>query len=108
MAGRESHIQELRTQLQTSRWQLHDTIHHLEDRLNVPQRIKTTVAAHPIKWAAAALGVGVIAAVAVPWLVRGRGRAWMRRLISPALRIAILATLPALTRAKAKELSGPK
>ena len=72
MAARESDIQALRTQLQASRWQLHDTIHRLEDQLNVPRRVKTVIAAHPAKWLAVAAAAGLVAARATPWLMHAR------------------------------------
>jgi hypothetical protein len=99
MAARESDIQALRTQLQASRWQLHDTIHRLEDQFNVPRRVKAVVAAHPVKWLALAVAGGLVAARAAPWFMNARSRKWMRRLVSPAVQAVILKALPALAHA---------
>lgn len=108
MAARESDIQRLRNQLQTSRWQLHDTIHRLEDQFNVPRRVKSVVAAHPAKWLALAAALGLVAARATPWFRPARGRNWTRRLLSPAVQAAMIKALPALARVKGRALSLPK
>jgi hypothetical protein len=108
MAARESDIQALRNQLQASRWQLHDTIHRLEDQFNVPRRVKSVVAAHPMKWLALAAAMGLVAARATPWFRHARSTKWMRRLLSPAVQAAMIKALPASTRARGRGLSLPK
>jgi hypothetical protein len=108
MAAHESDIQELRTQLQASRWQLHDTLQSLEERFNVPRRIKSQVAEHPLKWAALALGAGVIAASVVPLLLRAGNKRWFGSLLAPALRIGLMTALPKLLQAKVTDFFGQK
>jgi hypothetical protein len=108
MVAHESNIQELRTQLQASRWLLHDTIQQLEDKLNVPRRIKSQLAEHPFKWVVVAVGAGVIAASLAPLILRAGGKVWARNLVTPVLRIAIVAALPKLMHLRASELSGAK
>jgi hypothetical protein len=108
MAANESDIQELRTQLQASRWQLHDTLQQLENRFNVPRRIMSQVAEHPFKWTALAVGAGVIAAGVVPLLFRAGGKRWFGSLLAPALRIGLMTALPKLMQAKAADFLGPK
>ena len=100
MASRESDIQELRTQLQASRWQMHDNLQRLEDQLNVPRRIKSEVTEHPVKWAAIALGAGIVVAKVVPILMRASGKKWVTQMLAPALRLAFVSAIPALMRAK--------
>jgi hypothetical protein len=108
MVAHEPSIQELRTQLQASRWQLHDTIQHLEDRLNVPRRIKSQMAEHPFKWVILAVGAGVIAASVAPRILRAGGKGWIRSLVTPVLRIAIVTALPKLMHFRVSEVSPPK
>jgi hypothetical protein len=112
MAAHESDIQQLRTQLQASRWQLHDSLQQLEERFNVPQRIKNQVAEHPLKWAALAVGAGAVAASVVPLVLRRGRNQWLRSLLAPALRIAFVSALPKLmpkwSQAKAADLLDPK
>lgn len=108
MVAHGSNIQELRTQLQASRWQLHDTIQQLEDKLNVPRRIKNQVAEHPLTWVLLAVGAGMIAAGVVPLILRAGSRGWVRNLVTPALRIAIVATLPKLMQPRMSKVSDPQ
>ncbi len=99
MAGRESDIQQLRTELQVSRWQMHDSIQKLEDHLNVPRRLRSELEAHPIKWAALALALGIAAATGLALAARVARRSGLLRLLSPALRVGLVAALPLLKRA---------
>jgi hypothetical protein len=108
MVAHEPNIQELRTQLQASRWQLHATIQQLENRLNVPRRIRSQMAEHPFKWVILAVGAGFIAAGVAPRILRVGSKGWMRNLVTPVLRIAIVTVLPKLMHFRASEVSPPK
>jgi hypothetical protein len=99
MVGRETDIQQLRTALQASRWQMHDNIQKLEEHFNVPRRLRTQLEAHPVKWAALALGCGIALATALPAVARITRRSGLLRLLSPAIRMALMAALPLLKRA---------
>jgi hypothetical protein len=57
MASRQPDIQELRTRLEASRWQLYDGIQKLEARFNVPRRIRYELSAHPTKWITVSAGL---------------------------------------------------
>lgn len=105
MATHEPDIQELRNLLQLSRWQIHDTIHQVEEQLNVSRRIRTEVAEHPLKWVAVALGVGVVATKAVPLLLKVGSKRWLRQLVTSGVRLAAVAALPMLAQAKGGNLS---
>ena len=91
-------IQELRTELQASRWRMHDTMQRLEDQINLPRRLRTEVAAHPWGWVALTLGVGFIAATTVPWVLRITNYSMVRRLPGLAVKIAVMGALAALQR----------
>jgi hypothetical protein len=96
MARRELDIQQLRTELQVSRWEMHDNIQKLEDHLNVPRRLMGEFQAHPIKWAALAVGLGIVAATTLPLAARLARTSGLLRLLSPALRMGLVAALPLL------------
>jgi hypothetical protein len=93
MVADPSNIQELRTRLEVSRWQLYEGIQRLEDRLNVPLRIQTQLAEHPVKWAAVSLGAGIVTAKATPFLLRAMGTGKL-------LRAAVLFGLSMLVKMK--------
>jgi hypothetical protein len=52
-----------------------------------------------VKWAALALGVGIAAVAVVPLVARLTRKSGLLRLATPALRLALMAALPLLTRA---------
>lgn len=105
MAARESEIQDLRTQLQASRWQLQDGIQHLGSQFNVPRRIRTKLAEHPLTWVAVSVAAGLVAAKVLPSLLRGTGKSWLRGLVPMALRAGAMLALPLLAPVKAMALS---
>lgn len=104
MALHQSDIQELRNRLQLSRWQIHDTFHQVEEQLNVPRRIKSEVAQHPVKWLALALGAGVVATKTLPLLMRAAQNRWLRQFITAGVRMAAVSALPLLAHARASRL----
>ncbi|OAI56980.1 hypothetical protein AYO49_03135 [Verrucomicrobiaceae bacterium SCGC AG-212-N21] len=87
---------------------MHDTIQHLEDKLNVPRRVKRQLSEHPLKWVIPAVGAGVIAASVVPLMLRAGSKGWVRDLLTPVLRIAIVTGLPRLMHLRESEVSNPQ
>jgi hypothetical protein len=87
-------IQRLRTQLESSRWQMHSGIQRIEDQLNVSKRVRTEFKEHPLKWVAISAGVGLVAAKLIPLLLGGRKRGVMGRMLTPLLRAGAAAAVP--------------
>ncbi len=100
MAASPESINELRRQLAESRAHLSRTGAGLGASLDVPARVRHTVAAHPWKWALLAVAGGVVAAKALPLAVRLVGTAGRRRLVGTLLTtlgpVAVRAGLNAL------------
>jgi hypothetical protein len=100
MAASPESINELRRQLAESRAHLRRTGAGLGASLDVPARVRHTVAAHPWKWALLAVAGGVIAAKALPIAVGLVGTAGRRRLVGTLLTtlgpVAVRAGLNAL------------
>ena len=94
MAAPANDIQRLRTQLESSRWQMHSGIQRIEDQLNVSKRVRTEFKEHPLKWVAISAGVGLLAAKLVPMLLGGRKRGVMGRMLTPLVRAGAAAALP--------------
>lgn len=93
MVADRSSIQELRTRLEVSRWQVYDGLQRLEDRLNVPRRLQTECKEHLVKWAAVSLGAGFVAAKAAPVLLRLAGTPWKLLRAAVVLGLPVLATM---------------
>lgn len=91
-----SEIQELRTRLEASRWNIHHGLHQLEDKLNVSRRLRSEFKEHPVKWVAVSAGVGLVAAKLLPLLLGGRKRSWFGKMVSPLVRAAAVAAMPLL------------
>lgn len=89
-------IQRLRTQLESSRWQMHSGIQRIEDQLNVSKRVRTEFKEHPLKWVVISAGVGLVAAKLVPLLLGGRKRGFMGRMLTPLVRAGAAAAMPIL------------
>jgi hypothetical protein len=94
MAAPANDIQRLRTQLESSRWQMHSGIQRIEDQLNVSKRVRTEFKEHPLKWVAISAGVGLLAAKLIPLLLGGGKRGAMGRMLTPLLRAGAAAALP--------------
>ena len=99
MAPRQPGIQELRTRLEASRWQLYDSVQRIGEGINIPRRLRSDLADHPIKWAAVSVGAGVVAAQILPWLLRRKGRSWAASILLPAIRTAGVAVIPMIVEA---------
>lgn len=95
-------IQELRTQLEASRWKMYDGIHHLEDQFNLSRRIRSEFGEHPVKWIVISAGVGLVAARLLPLLLGGGKKGWAGSVLSPLVRAAAVAAMPLLAQ-KASE-----
>ena len=91
-----NNTQRLRTQLESSRWQMHNGIQRIEDQLNVSRRVRTEFKEHPLKWVAISASVGLIAAKVLPLLLGGRKRSVMGRMLTPVVRAGVAAALPLL------------
>ena len=89
-------LQKPRTRLQTSRWQLHDGIHYLESKLNVPRRIRNELVEHPMRWSLAGVVVGLVAVAVPPLVLAGRGQTSGECDADPAWRAATMFALPFL------------
>lgn len=96
MAAPAQNTQQLRTQLESSRWQMHNGIQRLEDQLNVSRRVRTEFKEHPLKWVAISAGIGLVAAKVLPLLLGGRKRGVMGRMLTPLLRAGAAAAVPLL------------
>jgi hypothetical protein len=96
MAAPEQNIQQLRTQLESSRWQMHNGIQRIEDQLNVSKRVRTEFKEHPMKWVAISAGIGLVAAKVIPLLLGGGKRGVMGRMLTPLLRAGAAAAVPLL------------
>ena len=96
MAAPANNTQQLRTQLESSRWQMHNGIQKLEDQLNVSRRVRTEFKEHPLKWVAISAGVGLLAAKIIPLLLGGGKRGVMSRMLTPLLRAGAAAVMPLL------------
>jgi hypothetical protein len=94
MAAPANDIQRLRTQLESSRWQMHSGIQRIEDQLNVSKRVRTEFKEHPWKWVAISAGVGLVAARLIPLLLGGRKGGVMGRMLTPLLRAGAAAAMP--------------
>ncbi|MGV3663156.1 MAG: hypothetical protein ACO1TE_23495 [Prosthecobacter sp.] len=111
MAGSPSSIQELRTRLEQSRWQLHDGLSRLEDRLHDPAALSPSPAAILQKasvsqWAPVALGVGMFVLTSlVPRLPAIGTRPWLRRVLPLAAEAAVVIGLAWMGRRNNKESS---
>ncbi len=105
MDASESEIQELRAQLQSSRCQLHEDIQHLESQFNVPRRIRTQLADHPLTWLSVSVAAGFVAGKVGPTLLRSAGKPLVRGLLPMALRAATMFALPLLSPVNAMALS---
>jgi hypothetical protein len=100
MVEHQRNIQELRTELQASRWRMHDTLRRLEDQINLPRHLKAEVTAHPWRWVALTLGLGFITGATAPWVLRITNSSVVRRLPGLAVKMAIAGVLATLqTRA---------
>lgn len=60
----------LRAEAAATRANLVTHVQHVEDQLNVPQRIRNEVSGHPLKWAAITLGTGYVALKLLPTVFR--------------------------------------
>ncbi|RBP47461.1 hypothetical protein DES53_101258 [Roseimicrobium gellanilyticum] len=94
MAAPANDIQRLRTQLESSRWQMHSGIQRIEDQLNVSKRVRTEFKEHPLKWVAISAGVGLVAAKLIPLLLGSRKRGVMGRMLTPLVRAGAAAAMP--------------
>jgi hypothetical protein len=94
MAAPANDIQRLRTQLESSRWQMHSGIQRIEDQLNVSKRVRAEFKEHPLKWVAISAGVGLVAAKLVPLLLGGKKRGFMGRMLTPLMRAGAAAAMP--------------
>jgi hypothetical protein len=96
MASPAQNTQHLRTQLESSRWQLHNGIQRIEDHLNVSKRVRTEFKEHPMKWVAISAGIGLVAAKVIPLLLGGGKKGVMGRMLTPLLRAGAAAAVPLL------------
>ncbi len=93
-----NNTQQLRTQLESSRWQMHNGIQRLEEQLNVSRRVRIEFREHPLKWVAISAGVGILAAKVLPLLLGGRKRGVMGNVLSPLVRAGVAAAMPLLAQ----------
>lgn len=102
MAHSESDIPLLRARLAASRARLQEETHEAAESLDIPSRVRREVAAHPFKWAAAALLGGAVAArVVAPLAMKLVGRSSSQKLTR-----TLLTTLaPVAVRLGAQALS---
>jgi hypothetical protein len=96
MAAPANNTQQLRTQLESTRWQMHNGIQRIEDQLNVSKRVRTEFKEHPLKWVAISAGIGLVAAKVIPLLLGGGKRGVIGRMLTPLLRAGAAAAVPLL------------
>lgn len=106
MVANQSNIQELRTRLEISRWQLHDGIQQLENRLNgtSPRTASHRRDPRSMRWMALSIGAGLVMVKAMPWLLHGTSRRWFRRMFPGVARAALLIGLSMMNQKKIPSL----
>lgn len=102
MVASQSNIQELRTRLERSRWQLHEGIQQLESRLSggMPQPANTSHRSASVRRMALSMGAGLMLVRLMPWLVHGTKRRWFRRLFPAVTQAALLIGLTMMGQQK--------
>jgi len=99
-------VAELTANLNASRAALRHSVTEIEDRLNVPRRIREEVASHPLKWIALGAGVGFAALKAIPLVLRLTRKTWAGALISPLVQTAAAMALPVAADALHRFMNG--
>lgn len=100
MAANQSSIQELRTRLERSRWQLHEGIQQLESRLDGASHHSSLRRKQSMKRMALSIGAGLMMVRAMPWLLNGTSKRWFRRLFPGVARAALLIGLTMMNEKK--------
>ncbi len=109
MVANQSNIQELRTRLERSRWQLHEGIQQLESRLNGTPHSVVSNSLHrssSLRWMALSMAAGLLMVKAMPWLVHGTKRPWFRRLFPAVTKAALLMGLSMMGQKQTRFLKG--
>jgi hypothetical protein len=105
MVASQSDIQELRTRLERSRWQLHDGIHQLESQLNgTPRLANSSHRSSSMRWMAVTMAAGLALVKMMPWLVHGTRQPWFRRLFPAVSRAALLIGLSTMAQKRRRFL----
>lgn len=89
-----THIAELTSRLHACRTALQHSVGEVEDRINVPRRIRDEIASNPLKWAAIGAGAGLAVLKLLPLALRLTRKTWAGALVSPLVQTAATMALP--------------
>ena len=89
-------IDEIRTKLEASRWDVFCGLEDLNRQLDFGARIRQSIRTEPWKWIAAVAVTGIVAGRLAPILVRRSAKGWASRLGSQVARHAVAAAVPML------------
>lgn len=92
----ERRIEALTSEVALSRTRIQRRMAELEEQLDVSQRVRNELSAHPFKWLALSAAGGFVASKLLPVAFRFARRSWVTSLLAPAARIAIAAAAPAI------------